>query len=416
MIFSTSRQLIARKAFLWYIFTMSLLFLSLVLVVLINLPVPMRAFVHSHIHNAKKTDYFTVLPLISFIICILLFFVYGFTWSILFATVITFFIGISNVERFYRFCSHLNRAPFSVGFIAVSIIQTILLLGFFVVLCVFCPSFVNTKVSKTVAFSGSNVLGYEPKGMSLSTTDAKLTIYEGAHNDFGFSKNKDKNKKKITAKNEASENMTSDGALADDNMTQSDELSDEAEKSLPAVLFISDIFTDTSDSIGTLSYLAEKGYQVYAFSFYDRKLSYFNNWKDFYVIFKSFMRYENMTNPDNFDEKYDIISRFNYDKYKSCMEIMTEMGVEKFFILADGFCISPANQIMTENPDKVLEVYNINHDNKIEGYVDGHGNLSATRPLEWTLLGYKMNRRWDDAKRIAFYADKKFKLSTSEEK
>ena len=394
------------------------------LVILIDLPVPMRTYVHSHVHNAKKTDYFTVLPLISFCICILLFFVYGFTWSILIATVITLIILFSNITRFYRFCSHLNKEPFSTPFVSFSIFQTILLLGFFVVLCVFFPSFVNSKISKTITFSGSQKSGYEKKSSSPSVTAAKLVVYSGAHNDFGFGK-----KDSTTAENKADESGVSKNEseqLAQLEQTEESEqivqashieqneqaenteqIELEGEQS-PVVLFISDIFVDESDSIGTLSYLAEKGYDVYALSFYDRKLSYFEDWRDFYVIFKSFARYENKLKPDNLNKKYDTITRFNYDKYKAALEIMTNLGVENFYILADGFCISAANQIMTENPDKILSVYNINHDNEIAGYVDGHGNLSATRPLEWILLGYTMNRKWDNAKRIAYYADKKF--------
>ena len=305
---------------------------------------------------------------------------------------------ISNMERFYRFCSHLKRSPFSFHFIGFSIFQTILLFAFLAVLCAFVPSFINTKVSETVAFTGSEKVGYTSKGMTPSITAAKLVVYDGAHNDFGFSKKSD---------------TEIEETIEEESQAESEQLEAETEK--PAVLFISDIFVDESDSVGTLSYLAEKGYKVYAFSFYDRKMSYYEDWRDFNVIFKSFIRYENKTNPDKIDEKYDIITRFNYDKLKSALNIMTEMGIEKMYVLADGYCITPANQLMKENPDKILCVYNINHDNEISGYIDGHGNLSATRPLEWAFLRYSMNRKWDDAKRIAYFADKKFKAISAEQ-
>lgn len=368
---------------------MSVLFMSLLLVVIINLPVVLRTFVHSHIHNAKQNDYFTILPFISFCICIFLIYVHGITWSILGALVITLIILFTNIGRFYKFCIHLKRTAFSPGFIAISAIETVLLLGYMCVLFVFFPSFINVDISQKIVYMGDAKNGYVEKGAEFARTSAKVLIYRNAHNDFGFDKT---DEEKIDE--ESSENTI-----------------DRQEEEKPVVLFISDIFADEADSIGTLAYLAEKGYSVHSITFYDRKLSYFEDIRDVSFISKAALRNENKTNKDGFKEKYDRIVKFNYDKYDSAVLIMKDLGINQFYILADGYCIPAAEQLAAVYPDKVINIYKINSDNEISGYIDGHGNLSATKPLEWAFLGYKMNRRWDDAKRIAYFANKKFTKS-----
>ncbi|MCR5698464.1 MAG: hypothetical protein K6G52_02355 [Treponemataceae bacterium] len=387
---------------------MSVLFMSLLLVVIINLPVVLRTFVHSHIHNAKQTDYFTILPFISLCICIFLIYVHGLMWSIFGALVITLIILFTNIGRFYKFCIHLKKTSFSPGFVAISAIETVLLLGYMCVLFVFFPSFINVDISKKIVYMGDAKSGYVEKGTELARTTAKVLIYRDAHNDFGFDKKASDNEN--SALTETAEVAETTEATETIQVAEATELAEttEAAEQKPAVLFISDIFADETDSVGTLAYLADKGYAVYSMTFYDRKLSYFDDVRDVNFISKAALRNENKTNKDGFAEKYDKIVKFNYDKYDSAVLIMTELGIDQFYILADGYCIPAAEQLAEVYPDKIVNIYKINSDNEIPGYVDGYGNFSATKPLEWAILGYKMNRRWDDAKRIAFFANKKF--------
>ena len=95
-------------------------------------------------------------------------------------------------------------------------------------------------------------------------------------------------------------------------------------------------------------------------------------------------------------------------EYTSVLTLMESMNNLPVYILAEGNCIPAAEIIQEKFPEAILGIYKINVDDKIEGYIDGFANLQQTKPLESAILKLQKNRTWDNAKRIAFFADKKF--------
>ena len=95
-------------------------------------------------------------------------------------------------------------------------------------------------------------------------------------------------------------------------------------------------------------------------------------------------------------------------EFTSILTMMEKFGQLPVYILAEGNCIPAAEEIQQKYPQAVLGIYKINVDDKIEGYIDGFANIQQTKPLESAIIKLPKNRSWDNAKRIAFFADKKF--------
>ena len=396
-----------------------MLFLSLFLVILINLIVTTRSFFRSYIYSSNALDYVSILPFFSLLISILIFFCYGFCWSAFIALMLTLAVLFTNIREFSAFCLRLKREEFSLAFIVLSCIETVLLVGFFVVLIVFCPKFINSELNQKILYSGNAKYGYELKSKSRAdiARDERLAKKE--------QEKLAREKGPISEKTENAESENLDAISSSDMSTkkvkkaESEFVRDtqtpsERTKTKANVVFIPDIYVQTSDCVGNLSYLARKNYSVYAFSFYDEKLSLFGNFKDWATLEKFNLRRVSVKNADFIQQNQQKILDFQVAQYEKALKIMQEMDIQQFYILAEGNCCEASEIFAQNHPESVLGIYKINQTEELASYVSGFGNLNCTRPLEFRTLGKKASRNWENAIRISFYADKTFRQNGEE--
>ena len=121
-----------------------------------------------------------------------------------------------------------------------------------------------------------------------------------------------------------------------------------------------------------------------------------------------FLRYEYKNKSENLQKNKEMFVHKKITEFTSILTMMEKFGQLPVYILAEGNCIPAAEEIQQKYPQAVLGIYKINVDDKIEGYIDGFANIQQTKPLESAIIKLPKNRSWDNAKRIAFFADKKF--------
>ena len=376
---------------------MSTLFLSLFLIIFVLFFVTLRIFVPKLYTRYQKYDSLAVLPIIILAISFLLLNAFELTHSILIAIILSVIVFFSNLRNFYNLCIGLNKDSYGPGFIAISILQNITLVAFLLLLLIFFPPLLKTEKPNSMIFYGSHKAGFFEKTSIFEKTTAKLDIYEAVF---------EEEEKTETEESEILIGETNSDEIIQE--TQKEEQIVEKEKPSPKnVIYLSDVFVSIQDAQGTLSYLADKGYNVFAFSFFD-KLNYFDNYKDSHSLSPFFMRYAYKNQDENLSKKKEMLIHKKITEYTSVLTLMENFEQLPVYILAEGNCIPAAEEIQQKYPQAVLGIYKINVDDPIEGYIDGFANIQQTKPLESAIIKLPKNRSWDNAKRIAFYADKKF--------
>ena len=376
---------------------MSTLFLSLFLIIFVLFFVTLRIFVPKIYTRYQKYDSLAVLPIIILIISILLLNAFGLTHSILIAIALSLVIFLSNLRNFYNLCIGLDRDDYHPLFKVVSLIQNILLLIFLIILIIYFPTILKTQKSQSILFYGSHKAGFFEKTNLLEKTTAKLDLYNAIYEE----------EEKSTVETEISTEETEIEEIIQETQKTEEQIVEKEKPSPKNVIYLSDVFVTTQDAQGTLSYLADKGYNVFAFSFFD-KLNYFNNFMDSKTYSPFFLRYEYKNKPENLQKNKEMFVHQKITEFTSILTMMEKFGQLPVYILAEGNCIPAAEEIQQKYPQAVLGIYKINVDDKIEGYIDGFANIQQTKPLESAIIKLPKNRSWDNAKRIAFYADKKF--------
>lgn len=377
---------------------MSTLFLSLFLIIFVLFFVTLRIFVPKLYTRYQKYDSLAVLPIIILAISFLLLNAFGLTHSILIAIILSIIVFFSNLRNFYNLCIGLNKDSYGPGFIAISILQNITLVAFLLLLLIFFPPLLKTEKPNSMIFYGSHKAGFFEKTSILEKTTAKLDIYEAVF---------EEEEKTETEESEILIEETDSEEIIQETQEKEEEIFEKEKPSPKNVIYLSDVFVSIQDAQGTLSYLADKGYNVFAFSFFD-KLNYFDNYKDSHSLSPFFMRYAYKNQDENLSKKKEMLIHKKITEYTSVLTLMENFEQLPVYILAEGNCIPAAEEIQQKYPQAVLGIYKINVDDKIEGYIDGFANIQQTKPLESAIIKLPKNRSWDNAKRIAFYADKKF--------
>ena len=376
---------------------MSTLFLSLFLVIFVLFFVTLRIFVPKVYSRQQNLDSLSILPILMVIVALLTLNGFGLTHSILISILLSFFIFIVNIRRFYNLCIGLDRDVYHPLFKVVSLIQNILLLIFLIILIIYFPTILKTQKSQSILFYGSHKAGFFEKTNLLEKTTAKLDLYNAIYEE----------EEKSTVETEISTEETETEQFIQETQKTEEQIVEIAKPSPKNVIYLSDVFVTTQDAQGTLSYLADKGYNVFAFSFFD-KLNYFNNFMDSKTYSPFFLRYEYKNKSENLQKNKEMFVHKKITEFTSILTMMEKFGQLPVYILAEGNCIPAAEEIQQKYPQAVLGIYKINVDDKIEGYIDGFANIQQTKPLESVIIKLPKNRSWDNAKRIAFFADKKF--------
>ena len=376
---------------------MSTLFLSLFLIIFVLFFVTLRVFVPKIYTRYQKYDSLAVLPIIILIISFLLLNAFGLTHSILIAIFLSLIVFLFNLRNFYNLCTGLNKDSYGPGFIVISILQNIALVAFLLLLLFYFPPILKTEKPSSMIFYGSHKAGYFEKTSIFEKTTAKLDIYQAVYEE----------EETVTEESEISTEETNSEEIIKETEKEEKQIVEKEKPSPKNVIYLSDVFVTTQDAQGTLSYVADKGYNVFAFSFFD-KLNYFNNLKDSYSFSPFFMRYAYTNQDENILKNTEMFVHQKIIEYTSILTIMENFGQLPVYILAEGNCIAAAEEIQDKYPQAILGIYKINVDDKIEGYIDGFANLQQTKPLESAIIKLPQNRSWDNAKRIAFFADKKF--------
>ena len=377
---------------------MSTLFLSLFLIIFVLFFVTLRIFVPKLYTRYQKYDSLAVLPIIILVISFLLLNAFGLTHSVLIAIILSIIVFFSNFRNFYNLCIGLNKDSYGPGFIAISILQNITLVAFLLLLLIFFPPLLKTEKPNSMIFYGSHKAGFFEKTSILEKTTAKLDIYEAVF---------EEEEKTETEESEILIEETNSDEIIQETQEKEEEIFEKEKPSPKNVIYLSDVFVSIQDAQGTLSYLADKGYNVFAFSFFD-KLNYFDNYKDSHSLSPFFMRYAYKNQDENLQKNKEMFVHQKITEFTSILTMMEKFGQLPVYILAEGNCIPAAEEIQQKYPQAVLGIYKINVDDKIEGYIDGFANIQQTKPLESAIIKLPKNRSWDNAKRIAFYADKKF--------
>lgn len=376
---------------------MSTLFLSLFLVIFVLFFVTLRIFVPKVYSRQQNLDSLSILPILMVIVALLTLNGFGLTHSILISILLSFFIFIVNIRRFYNLCIGLDRDVYHPLFKVVSLIQNILLLLFLIILLIYFPTILKTQKSQSILFYGSHKAGFFEKTNLLEKTTAKLDLYNAIYEE----------EEKSTVETEISTEETETEQFIQETQKTEEQIVEIAKPTPKNVIYLSDVFVTTQDAQGTLSYLADKGYNVFAFSFFD-KLNYFNNFMDSKTYSPFFLRYEYKIKSENLQKNKEMFVHQKITEFTSILTMMEKFGQLPVYILAEGNCIPAAEEIQQKYPQAVLGIYKINVDDKIEGYIDGFANIQQTKPLESAIIKLPKNRSWDNAKRIAFFADKKF--------
>ncbi len=376
---------------------MSMLFLSLFLVIFVLFFITLRIFVPKVYSKQQNLDSLSILPILMVIVCILILNGYGLTHTILIALLLSIFVFLVNLRRFYNLCIGLCRDDYHPLFKIVSIIQNILLLAFLLLLLFYFPPILKTQKAESAIFFGTHKSGFFVKTNLLEKTSAKIDVYFAPETQVETTE-------EINFTQVNSESTEIQEVQIEE---QNAELVENQVEEPKNVIYLSDIFVTNQDAQGTLSYLAEKGYDVYAFSFFD-KINYFNNFMDAKSFFPFFLRYEYKKHPENIEKNKEMFIHQKTTEFTSALTLMESMGKLPAFILAEGNCIEVAEIIREKYPQAISGIYKINVDDKIEGYIDGFANIQQTKPLEAKMLGFPRDKSWDNAKRIAFFADKKF--------
>ena len=257
---------IVHKSILIYHIDMSMLFLSLFLVIFVLFFVTLRIFAPKIYSRQQNLDSLSILPILMVIVCILILNGYGLSHTILIALILSIFVFLVNVRRFYNLCIGLNRDDYHPLFKIVSIIQNILLLAFLLLLLVYFPPILKTQKAESAIFYGSHKAGFFVKTNLLEKTTAKLDLYNAIYEE----------EEKSTVETEISTEETETEQIIQETQKTEEQIVEKEKPSPKNVIYLSDVFVTTQDAQGTLSYLADKGYNVFAFSFFD-KLNYFHS-------------------------------------------------------------------------------------------------------------------------------------------
>ena len=376
---------------------MSTLFLSLFLIIFVLFFVTLRIFVPKIYTRYQKYDSLAVLPIIILIISILLLNAFGLTHSILIAIALSLVIFLSNLRNFYNLCIGLDRDSYGPFFIIIGVLQNVLLVFFLLLILLYFPPLLKTEKPTSILFYGSHKAGFFEKTNLLEKTTAKLDLYNAIYEE----------EEKSTVETEISTEETETEQIIQETQKTEEQIVEKEKPTPKNVIYLSDVFVTTQDAQGTLSYLADKGYNVFAFSFFD-KLNYFNNFMDSKTYSPFFLRYEYKNKSENLQKNKEMFVHQKITEFTSILTMMEKFDQLPVYILAEGNCIPAAEEIQQKYPQAVLGIYKINVDDKIEGYIDGFANIQQTKPLESAIIKLQKNRSWDNAKRIAFYADKKF--------
>lgn len=352
---------------------MSALFIGIVLVVIALLPVTIRVYSSKLFERQQKLDSLSIVPVVLLLVCFLLFCAFGCTYSIIIITTITFIIFLTNLKNFYNLCMGLTRGSYSFPIKIISILETIVLLIVLIVLFIYSPVLIKNKQPKVTSYYGSSKSGYQVREDFFEKTTAQQFLFE---------------------------------AYKSEDETNSEETENAQIKN---VLYIPDVYIMLQDSQGTLSFLAEKGYDVHGFTFYDSRINYFNSYKDNSVFRNFCLRVEYSTNKEKLLKNSELFINAKKKEYLSALKILQSENVSSVYILAEGNCVQAAREIQNQFPELVIAVYEIKADEKqMDNYIDGFANLQQTRPFESKMLKLPKNKNWDNAKKISFSADKYF--------
>lgn len=377
------------KVKLLYHIDMSALFIGILLVVIALLPVTIRVFSPKLFERQQKLDSLSIVPVILLLVCFLLFCAFGCTYSILIVTTITFIVFLTNLRNFYNLCMGLTRGSFSFPIKIISILQTIILVIILITVFVYSPVLIKNEQPKVTSYYGSSKSGYQIREDFFEKTTAQQFLF-----------------KAYKAEEETSED------IIEENPETSIEKSIETQKNeiqVKNVLYIPDIYVMLQDSQGTLSFLAEKGYDVHGFAFYDTRINYFNNYKDNSVFRNFCLRNEYAKNKEKLIKNNELFINAKKKEYISALKILKNENITSVYILAEGNCVQAAREIQNQYPELVVAVYEIKADEKLmDNYIDGFANLQQTRPFEAAMIKLPKNRNWDNAKKISFSADKYF--------
>ena len=260
----------------------------------------MRIFVPKLYTRYQKYDSLAVLPIIILVISFLLLNAFGLTHSILIAIILSIIVFFSNLRNFYNLCIGLNKDSYGPGFIAISILQNITLVAFLLLLLIFFPPLLKTEKPNSMIFYGSHKAGFFEKTSILEKTTAKLDIYEAVF---------EEEEKTETEESEILIEETNSDEIIQETQEKEEEIFEKEKPSPKNVIYLSDVFVSIQDAQGTLSYLADKGYNVFAFSFFD-KLNYFDNYKDSHSLSPFFMRCAYKNQDENLSKKKEMFMLF----------------------------------------------------------------------------------------------------------
>ena len=168
----------------------------------------------------------------------------------------------------------------------------------------------------------------------LEKTTAKLDLYNAIYEE----------EEKSTVETEISTEETETEQFIQETQKTEEQIVEIAKPSPKNVIYLSDVFVTTQDAQGTLSYLADKGYNVFAFSFFD-KLNYFNNFMDSKTYSPFFLRYEYKTKSENLQKNKEMFVHQKITEFTSILTMMEKFGQLPVYILAEGNCIPAAEEI-----------------------------------------------------------------------
>lgn len=161
------------------------------------------------------------------------------------------------------------------------------------------------------------------------------------------------------------------------------------ENTLPVVLYIPDLFTNTSDALEQLLRLSEYGYRVISFDFYPSDITYINSLWDA-AAFRSFSQRVFFANKPSFFE--DNLIRFQENKEReifSALSILESENLSPFYIIAEGYTVEGAKRIQNRYPQSVKGVFTAKEQTApFYSEQRGMAQLEKTKPLELFLFGF----------------------------
>jgi len=321
---------------------------SHLLIIFLCLPVLLRPFAGTLAQYQSRRDTFSIIPLIALGVCILSIIAFSLELSNLILLLFCLIVFLLNLNRFISFCTQMQRDYFTVFFKIFSLLLFVILLLITVLLLVFRPSplpAIKAEQQKTLYY-GSSSRGFFTRKTFFDPITAIKTEY-----------------------------MPESSLLTPENK-------------LPTVLYIPDLFTNTSDALEQLLLLSEQGYRVISFDFYPSDITYINPLWDT-AVFRSFaQRVLLINNPSFFDEN---LTRFQDNKEReifAALSILQSENLTPFYIIAEGFAVEGAKRIQNRFPQSVKGIFIAKE--KITPFYSeqsGMAQLNKTKPLELFTAG-----------------------------